>query len=177
MINLVSYMQVGTLTQKYFLNWSDNCCPYFPRLFQDPDHWDNPTAFRPERFLEKNENGAWQLLKKERFVPYGFGRRVCLGESLAKDTLRIFFATLVKHLRYNWIHLVSTVPYIDSTNRLDQLQQITFRFSDPVNHPAPDPGNFTETSTVIPDAFHVNIELVRHVQNVRKLKFDQLLFF
>ena len=32
-------------------------------------------------------------------MPYGFGRRVCLGESLAKDTLRIFFATLVKHIR------------------------------------------------------------------------------
>ena len=125
-------------------------------------HWDNPTAFCPERFLEKNESGAWQLLKKERFVPYGFGRRVCLGESLAKDTLRIFFATLVKHLRYNWIHFVSTVPYIDSS-KVDQLQRNTFRFSNPVSHPAPDPGNFTETSTVIPDAFHVNIELVRHV--------------
>jgi len=110
MINLVSYMQ-------------------------DPDHWENPTAFLPERFLEKTDNGAWRLVKKERFVPYGFGRRVCLGESLAKDTLRIFFATLVKHIR----------------------------FTDPLSHQAPNPGNFTESSTVIPDAFHVNIELIRRV--------------
>ena len=111
-------MQVGrVILSQYFLS---------SMFSQDPDHWDNPTTFRPERFLEKNENGAWQLLKKERFVPYGFGRRVCLGESLAKDTLRIFFATLVKHLRYNWIHFVSTVPYIDSTNRLDQSQRNNF---------------------------------------------------
>jgi len=110
MINLVSYMQ-------------------------DPDHWTKPTAFLPERFLEKTDIGAWQLVKKDRFVPYGFGRRVCLGEALAKDTLRIFFATLVKHIR----------------------------FTDPVSHPAPDPGNFTETSTVIPDAFHVNMQLIRPV--------------
>ena len=51
------------------------------------------------RFLEKTDSGSRRLIKKERFVPYGFGRRVCLGESLAKDTLRIFFATLVKHIR------------------------------------------------------------------------------
>jgi len=109
MINLVSYMQ-------------------------DPDHWEKPTAFLPERFLEKTDKGSsWQLVKKERFVPYGFGRRVCLGESLAKDTLRIFFATLVKHIR----------------------------FSDPVSHPPPDLGNFTETFTVIPDAFHVDMQLIR----------------
>ena len=40
------------------------------------------------------------MVKKEQFVPFGFGRRVCMGEALAKDTLTIFFATLVKQLRW-----------------------------------------------------------------------------
>ena len=40
-----------------------------------------------------------RLVKREQFVPFGFGRRVCMGEALAKDTLLIFFATLVKQLR------------------------------------------------------------------------------
>ena len=121
-----------------------------PFLFpQDPDHWEKPTTFLPERFLEKTDSGTWQLVKKERFVPYGFGRRVCLGESLAKDTLRIFFATLVKHIRY-----CESLTF--------SLESIS-RFTDPVSHPAPDPGNFTEASTVIPDAFHVNMELIRPI--------------
>ena len=51
------------------------------------------------RFLEKCEGGV-RLVKKEQFVPFGFGRRVCMGEALAKDTLLIFFATLIKQLRW-----------------------------------------------------------------------------
>ena len=50
------------------------------------------------RFLEKCDGGV-RLVKREQFVPFGFGRRVCMGEALAKDTLLIFFATLVKQLR------------------------------------------------------------------------------
>ena len=50
------------------------------------------------RFLENCEAGV-RLVKKEQFVPFGFGRRVCMGEALAKDTLLIFFATLIKQIR------------------------------------------------------------------------------
>ena len=48
--------------------------------------------------MEKCDGGV-RLVKREQFVPFGFGRRVCMGEALAKDTLLIFFATLVKQLR------------------------------------------------------------------------------
>ena len=37
--------------------------------------------------------------RREEFVPYGLGRRVCLGEALARDTLIIFFTTLVRSLQ------------------------------------------------------------------------------
>ena len=54
--------------------------------------------FRPERFLEMFEGGR-RLVKKDQFVPFGFGRRVCMGESLARDNLLIFLTTLLKHIR------------------------------------------------------------------------------
>ena len=44
-------------------------------------------------------DGNWRLVKKEQFVPFGFGRRVCMGETLAKDNLLIFLSTLLKHIR------------------------------------------------------------------------------
>ena len=97
-------------------------------FMKDPDHWEDPLMFRPERFLEKTETG-WKTIKKERFVPYGIGRRICMGESLAKDTLFIFVTTLIKHLK----------------------------FENPANHPKPDPENYTDGFTVIPKPYHVKI--------------------
>ena len=97
-------------------------------FMKDPDHWEDPLMFHPERFLEKIDGGL-KVLKKERFVPYGIGRRVCMGESLAKDTLFIFVTTLVKNLK----------------------------FENPVNHPKPDPENYTDGFTVIPHPYHVEL--------------------
>ena len=38
-------------------------------MMRDPDYWTDPDTFNPERFL--GEDG--QILKEERFVPYGIG--------------------------------------------------------------------------------------------------------
>ncbi len=58
----------------------------------DPDEWEQPEQFKPERFL--NENG--QLLDKlpESFLPFSCGRRVCLGEDFAKKELFLIFTWL-----------------------------------------------------------------------------------
>ena len=98
-------------------------------FMKDPDHWEDPDMFRPERFLEKTEAGL-KVAKKERFVPFGIGRRICMGESLAKDTLFIFITTLIKHLK----------------------------FENPVAHPKPDPENYTDGFTIIPHPYYVNIK-------------------
>ncbi|XP_033627066.1 steroid 17-alpha-hydroxylase/17,20 lyase-like isoform X1 [Asterias rubens] len=61
-------------------------------LHFDPEAWDQPEQFKPERFL--NDNG--QLLAKlpESFLPFGCGRRVCLGEDFAKKELFLIFTWL-----------------------------------------------------------------------------------
>ena len=38
-------------------------------MMRDPEYWTDPDTFNPERFL--GEDG--QILKEERFVPYGIG--------------------------------------------------------------------------------------------------------
>jgi methyl farnesoate epoxidase/farnesoate epoxidase len=58
----------------------------------DPEYWGDPEAFRPERFLDP---ATGSLIRKERFVPFGFGKRVCMGESLAKSELFLFTSILV----------------------------------------------------------------------------------
>ncbi len=59
----------------------------------DPKYWNNPREFRPERFLE---NGKYLALRPTAFIPFGTGRRKCLGEKLAINDL---FLVLVRFLQ------------------------------------------------------------------------------
>eukprot|EP00058_Branchiostoma_floridae_P017177 XP_002602665.1 hypothetical protein BRAFLDRAFT_210347 [Branchiostoma floridae] len=59
----------------------------------DPAYWPDPDRFDPERFLDAEGN---VINHPESFIPFGGGRRVCLGEQLARMELFLFFSTLLK---------------------------------------------------------------------------------
>ncbi|XP_051940449.1 cytochrome P450 2U1 isoform X1 [Hippocampus zosterae] len=61
-------------------------------VHRDPAVWDQPESFRPQRFLD--DEG--QLAKKECFMPFGIGRRVCMGEQLAKMELFLLVTGLLQ---------------------------------------------------------------------------------
>ncbi|XP_062871977.1 cytochrome P450 2J2-like isoform X2 [Trichomycterus rosablanca] len=67
-------------------------------IMMDKDHWKHPDTFNPENFLD--ENG--QFCKDEFFLPFSLGPRVCLGESLARTELFIFFTSLLQRLQFSW---------------------------------------------------------------------------
>ena len=35
------------------------------------------------------------------FTPFGIGKRICLGESLAKDSIFVFFTMLVQNIKFD----------------------------------------------------------------------------
>lgn len=51
--------------------------------------WNKPEQFDPTRFLD--ENG--QYVKNTLFHPFGLGKRVCAGETLARNTVFLFVTT------------------------------------------------------------------------------------
>ncbi|XP_072050917.1 cytochrome P450 2J4-like [Amphiura filiformis] len=59
-------------------------------VLHNPDTWKYPEEFNPERFLDKD--GC--LREREEFIPFSTGRRMCIGEHLAKMELYIFFTHL-----------------------------------------------------------------------------------
>jgi len=63
----------------------------------DPKIWGDPENFRPSRFL--NEFG--KIVKNEALIPFGYGRRFCLGESLARDQIFLFTASLFQRFKVN----------------------------------------------------------------------------
>ncbi|XP_014675444.1 PREDICTED: steroid 17-alpha-hydroxylase/17,20 lyase-like [Priapulus caudatus] len=66
-------------------------------LHHDPAYWTDPEKFDPTRFLD--EHGSIRL-KMPSFLPFSAGRRVCVGESIAKIDLFVLFACFLQ--RYSW---------------------------------------------------------------------------
>jgi len=60
------------------------------------DTWEEGNLFRPERFLD--EEGF--VRKPEQFIPFSIGKRICLGESLAKAELFLFFSGLFQQFKF-----------------------------------------------------------------------------
>ena len=48
-------------------------------VLKDPDIFENPEQFNPERFIDANG----KVFRPKEFIPFGIGRRICLGESVA----------------------------------------------------------------------------------------------
>nr|AKH03504.1 cytochrome P450 3037B1 [Paracyclopina nana] len=67
-------------------------------ILRDPDYWPDPNAFKPERFLTPDGS---QVIKEERFIPFGVGKRYCLGESLAKAELFIILTRLLQKFSFH----------------------------------------------------------------------------
>jgi len=60
----------------------------------DPKYWTNPDDFDPTRFI--TAEGKFQA-PKEGFFAFGSGRRVCLGETLARMEYFLFTAAIVQN--------------------------------------------------------------------------------
>ena len=58
------------------------------------EYWTKTQEFKPERFLDSN--GKYLTTRPKAFIPFGVGRRVCLGEKLAIADL---FLVLVRFLQ------------------------------------------------------------------------------
>ena len=66
------------------------------RILMDPEVFPAPKTFNPQRFLDKSGN----LMKIDQFAPFSVGRRICMGESLAKNSLFLFFVRMLQRISF-----------------------------------------------------------------------------
>lgn len=80
-------------------------------LHRDPRFWDEPDAFRPERWLEAA--GA-PCRHRFAYFPFGAGPRVCIGEQFAWMEGILVLATLARHwtFRPQAGHVVTMQPIV-----------------------------------------------------------------
>ena len=70
--------------------------PMIGEIMHDPVHFPNPMEFKPERYLSKRDDGTLKFMPNPRVVPFGIGKRRCLGETLARTTLYKFFTAIIQ---------------------------------------------------------------------------------
>ena len=62
-------------------------------VHMDKLFWDDPDKFQPERLI--TDSNELDIEKCNRIIPFGLGKRRCLGERLAKMELFLLFANLM----------------------------------------------------------------------------------
>jgi cytochrome P450 len=77
--------------------------PYL--LHHNPDFWDAPEAFRPDRFLGECAVGARDM----QFAPFGHGQHTCIGKKMAMVECQLILARIGQ--RFDLLH-ATTPPKI-----------------------------------------------------------------
>ncbi|XP_070592027.1 cytochrome P450 2C23-like [Erythrolamprus reginae] len=70
--------------------------PLWASVHFDTNCWENPMTFDPGHFL--NKNGEFE--KKDAYLPFSAGKRVCPGESLANMEIFISFTNLLQNFTF-----------------------------------------------------------------------------
>ncbi|XP_014246954.1 probable cytochrome P450 303a1 [Cimex lectularius] len=68
----------------------------FNGTLMDKTLWGDPENFRPDRFLD--ESGKIHV--PDYYLPFGFGKHRCMGQTLARSNIFLFTATLLQHFNF-----------------------------------------------------------------------------
>ncbi|CAI5684568.1 unnamed protein product [Oreochromis niloticus] len=79
----------------HFIKKGTAVYPFLLSVLSDESEWEKPYTFYPEHFLDKDG----KFIQRDAFMAFSAGRRICLGASLARMELFIFFTFLLQHFR------------------------------------------------------------------------------
>nr|XP_056701800.1 cytochrome P450 2F3-like [Euleptes europaea] len=98
--------------------------PLLTTVHFDPEQHSNPHEFDPRRFLDAR--GCFQ--KVDAFMPFSAGRRVCLGEGLARMELFLFFTAILQTFTLTSPvppGQISLVPAVSDLGKVPPLYQLS----------------------------------------------------
>ncbi|XP_038572264.1 cytochrome P450 2J1-like [Micropterus salmoides] len=96
-LNLVHMTNKDTMLDKYTIPKGTTIMPTLNSVLHDESMWETPHTFNPQHFLD--QDGKFR--KREAFLPFSAGKRVCLGEQLARMELFLFFTSLLQRFSFS----------------------------------------------------------------------------
>ncbi|XP_063531190.1 cytochrome P450 18a1-like [Cydia strobilella] len=102
-LRMVSVVPLGTThvnssvwnVNGYNIPAGTHLVPLLNKINMDPEFFPDPNNFTPERFIK---DGKVEL--PDTFIPFGVGRRLCLGEQMAKTEIFLFFANIMNGYKF-----------------------------------------------------------------------------
>uniref|UniRef100_A0A3Q2E2K8 Cytochrome P450, family 2, subfamily P, polypeptide 6 n=1 Tax=Cyprinodon variegatus TaxID=28743 RepID=A0A3Q2E2K8_CYPVA len=95
-LNVAHKMTKDTTLDKYSIPKGTLVIPSLHSVLHDESMWETPQSFNPQHFLDKDG----KFRRREAFMPFSAGKRVCLGEQLARMELFLFYTSLLQSLEY-----------------------------------------------------------------------------
>lgn len=86
-------------------------------IARDSKIWDDPSCFKPERFINSKIEHKGQSFE---YIPFGSGRRICAGEPLASRFIPLAVASMIH--KFDWILPNEMDP---STINMDETLDVT----------------------------------------------------
>ena len=102
---------VDTTFAGYDFLRTDMIAPCFYEIHHDPRNFREPHLFNPQRFIDP---ASGKFVPHEAAVPYGFGKRECLGKSLAKAEVFLFTTFLLQ--QFNFLPPSAGAPALDDVS-------------------------------------------------------------
>ncbi|KAK2835769.1 hypothetical protein Q5P01_016253 [Channa striata] len=96
-LNLIRTANKDTLLNKYTIPKGTMILPTLNSVLHDESMWETPHSFNPRHFLDQDS----KFKKREAFLPFSAGKRVCLGEQLARMELFLFFTSLLQRFSFS----------------------------------------------------------------------------
>ncbi|KAK9519200.1 hypothetical protein VZT92_021943 [Zoarces viviparus] len=86
-----------TMLGGYFIPKGTSLLPNLTTVLFDKTEWETPDTFNPGHFLD----AEGKFVKKEALLAFSAGKRVCLGENLARMELFLFLVALLQKFSFS----------------------------------------------------------------------------
>ncbi|XP_064612894.1 cytochrome P450 2B19-like [Liolophura sinensis] len=71
-------------------------------IHHDENNWSTPWEFKPERFLDQEgQLVTAENPKRKALMPFGIGRRSCVGETFARSRIFLYITTLLQSFNFS----------------------------------------------------------------------------